>query len=95
MNWDVIECNWKQFTGHVKEQWGRLSDDHCEEIAGKRDRLAKRLEEAYGITQAESEEQIQSFERSNITYRGAIKARTHARIAAADADYMIAKAVFV
>ena len=27
MNWDRIEGNWKQFTGKVKEQWGKLTDD--------------------------------------------------------------------
>ena len=26
MNWDGIEGNWKQFTGKVKEQWGKLTD---------------------------------------------------------------------
>lgn len=91
MNWDVIECNWKQFTGHVKEQWGKLTDDQLEKIAGKRDLLVDRIHETYGITKDEAEKQIKSFEESNITYKGAIKSRTHARIAAADADYMIAK----
>ena len=27
MNWDVIEGNWKQFKGHVKEKWGKLTDE--------------------------------------------------------------------
>ena len=27
MNWDVIQGNWKQAVGKVKEQWGKLSDD--------------------------------------------------------------------
>ena len=27
MNWDQIEGNWKQFTGKVKEKWGKLTDD--------------------------------------------------------------------
>ena len=27
MNWDRIEGNWKQLTGHVKEQWAKLTDD--------------------------------------------------------------------
>jgi uncharacterized protein YjbJ (UPF0337 family) len=27
MSWDIIEGNWKQFLGKVKEQWGKLTDD--------------------------------------------------------------------
>jgi uncharacterized protein YjbJ (UPF0337 family) len=34
MNWDVIEGNWKQFKGQVKEQWGKLTDDHLDTIQG-------------------------------------------------------------
>ena len=26
MNWDRVD-NWKQFTGKVKEKWGKLTDD--------------------------------------------------------------------
>ena len=37
MNWDRIEGNWKQLTGKVKEQWGKLTDDQIDTIAGKRD----------------------------------------------------------
>jgi uncharacterized protein YjbJ (UPF0337 family) len=90
MNWDVIESNWKQFTDLVKEQWSKLSDDHLQAIAGRRDRLVAQIEETYGIAKDEAEQQVQSFEASNITYKGAIKARTYARITSAEADYLIA-----
>lgn len=40
MNWDRIEGNWKQFKSNVKQQWGKLTDDQLDVIAGKRDRLA-------------------------------------------------------
>jgi uncharacterized protein YjbJ (UPF0337 family) len=92
MNWDVIESNWKQFTDLIKEQWSKLSDDDLDKIAGRRDRLGARIEETYGISKDEAELQVQSFEASNITYKGAIKARTYARITSAEADYMIATA---
>ena len=39
MNWDRVEGNWKQMTGKVKEQWGRLTDDELAEIGGRRDQL--------------------------------------------------------
>ena len=57
MNWDRIEGNWKQLTGKIKEQWGRLTDDSLDIIAGKRDQLAGKLQESYGITKDEAERQ--------------------------------------
>ena len=46
MNWDRIEGNWKQLKGRVREQWGKLTDDQFDNIAGKRDRLAGSLQES-------------------------------------------------
>jgi uncharacterized protein YjbJ (UPF0337 family) len=63
MNWDRAQGNWKQFKGKVKEQWGRLTDDALDVIAGKRDQLAGKLQEQYGITKDEAERQIVDFER--------------------------------
>ena len=34
MDWDQIEGNWKQLTGKVKEQWGKLTDDDLVTIDG-------------------------------------------------------------
>lgn len=65
MNWNIVEGNWKQFKGKVKAQWGNLTDDHLDKIAGKRTELAGKLQEAYGITQDEAEKQIKDFEARN------------------------------
>jgi len=71
MNWDAIEGDWKQFKGQVKEQWGKLTDDHLDAIAGKRDQLAGRLQEMYGITKDQAELQVKAFERTRNDYRPA------------------------
>ena len=63
MNWDRVQGNWMQFKGKVKAQWGRLTDDSLDLIAGKRDQLAGKLQESYGITRDEAERQIAEFER--------------------------------
>jgi len=65
MNWDIVEGNWKQFKGKVKTQWGKLTDDHLDVIAGKREALAGRIQEIYGITREETEQQIKDFEKRN------------------------------
>lgn len=65
MNWDRIEGNWKQAKGKVKEQWGRLTDDHLNIIDGRRDRLLGQIQESYGIARDEAESQMQVWEKRN------------------------------
>ena len=43
MDWNRIEGNWKQFKGKVKEQWGHLTDDDLDKIAGKREQLEGKI----------------------------------------------------
>ena len=62
MNWDRIEGNWKQFKGNVKQQWGKLTDDQLDVIAGKREQLAGRIQEAYGIGKDEAEKQVAEWQ---------------------------------
>jgi uncharacterized protein YjbJ (UPF0337 family) len=62
MNWDRIEGNWKQFTGGIKSQWAKLTDDQLERIAGKREQLAGTIQETYGITKEATEKQISAWQ---------------------------------
>jgi len=62
MNWDRIEGNWRKFKGKAKQEWGRLTDDQLDVIAGKRDQLLGTIQEQYGITREEAEKQIAAFE---------------------------------
>jgi len=39
MNWEQIQGNWKQATGKAKEQWGKLTDDDLDVVAGRREQL--------------------------------------------------------
>ena len=63
MNWNVIEGNWTKYKGQIKAQWGKLTDDHLDVIAGKRDQLAGQIQESYGIAQDEADQQIKAFEK--------------------------------
>jgi uncharacterized protein YjbJ (UPF0337 family) len=62
MNWDRIEGNWKQFKGNAKQQWGKLTDDQLDVIAGKREHLSGKIQEAYGITKEVSDKQITDWQ---------------------------------
>ena len=48
---------------------GKLTDDQLDVIAGRRDQLAGQIQEAYGITKEEAEQQIKNFEGRNEDYR--------------------------
>lgn len=61
MNWERIEGDWLQFKGHVKKQWGKLTDDQIDVINGQREILAGKLREAYGIGKDEAERQIDEW----------------------------------
>lgn len=63
MNKDQWQGKWKQLTGQVKQQWGQLTDDDLDQIAGDRERLEGRIQERYGIEREEARRQIEEFER--------------------------------
>ena len=62
MNKDIIEGNWKQLKGKVKEQWGKLTDDDFDVIAGRSTELAGRIQERYGISRDEAEKQVKDWQ---------------------------------
>jgi uncharacterized protein YjbJ (UPF0337 family) len=61
MNWDQIKGNWKQYTGKMKEKWGLLTDDDVTAIAGKRTRLAGKIQERYGLAKADAHKELDAF----------------------------------
>jgi uncharacterized protein YjbJ (UPF0337 family) len=64
MNWDQIEGKWHQAKGKVREQWGKLTDDDLDVIAGRRDQFLGRLQERYGLAKSEAEKQIDEWVKS-------------------------------
>ena len=56
--------NWKQVEGRVKEQWGKLTDDDLDVIAGRRDQLAGKIQERYGTAKDDVEKQPSHWESS-------------------------------
>ena len=61
MNWDTIEGNWKKFRGKVQQQWGDLTNDDLDRIQGKRTELVGRIQERYGKSRAEAEEEVREW----------------------------------
>jgi uncharacterized protein YjbJ (UPF0337 family) len=61
MDWNRVEGNWKQMSGKVKEQWGKLTDDDLTEINGKREQLEGKLQERYGKAKDEVTKDIDTW----------------------------------
>lgn len=64
MNWDQVQGNWKQWTGKVKEKWGKLTDSDLTVIAGKREQLSGILQERYGYAKEQVEKELDEFTKS-------------------------------
>ncbi len=64
MNWDQIQGNWTQLTGKAKAQWGKLTDDDLDVIAGEREQLAGMIQERYGMAEDEVEKQLSAWEKT-------------------------------
>jgi uncharacterized protein YjbJ (UPF0337 family) len=64
MDWDRISGNWAHWRDRVRERWGRLTNDELDAVAGRRDQLVRRIQNAYGIAPAEAERQLRNWERS-------------------------------
>lgn len=64
MNWEQIEGKWKEMTGGIKEQWGKLTDDEIAQVNGKREKLSGLIQKKYGLGKEAAEDEISEFERS-------------------------------
>jgi uncharacterized protein YjbJ (UPF0337 family) len=64
MNWEQVEGKWKQMKGAARKQWGKLTDDDLEYMAGSKDQFVGRLQERYGIAKEEAQEQADQWLRS-------------------------------
>jgi uncharacterized protein YjbJ (UPF0337 family) len=61
MDWNRVEGNWKQLKGKVKEQWGNLTDDDLDKIAGKREQLEGVIQERYGLSKDAARKNIDEW----------------------------------
>jgi CsbD-like. len=57
MDNNIFEGKWKQIRGQAKVWWGKLTDDDLEKVDGKFDKLIGLLQEKYGYTKQQAEEE--------------------------------------
>jgi len=63
LNWNLIQDNWKQAAPKAKEQWGKLTDDDIDIVAGRRGQLVGKIQERYGVARYEAEKQLSEWQR--------------------------------
>jgi uncharacterized protein YjbJ (UPF0337 family) len=61
MDWNRVEGNWKQMKGKVKENWGNLTDDDLDRVAGQRDQLEGIIQERYGIAKDQARKDVDDW----------------------------------
>ncbi|MBB5753295.1 CsbD family protein [Prosthecomicrobium pneumaticum] len=61
MNRDTIAGNWKQLKGQARQQWGKLTDDDLDIIEGRREELAGKIQERYGIAKDKAEQEVDAW----------------------------------
>ena len=64
MNTDIFGGNWKQFTGEVQKQWGKLTGDQIDQVEGERHKLVGAIQESYGVARDEAEKQVAEWEKT-------------------------------
>lgn len=65
MNKDIIQGNWKEVKGKLKQQWGNLTDDEIAKMNGTRQELQGLLQKKYGYQKDKVEQEIDNFLKKN------------------------------
>jgi len=58
MNKDILKGQWKQASGTLKENWGKLTDDDLQEIDGSLEVFQGKMQEKYGMKKEEAEKEF-------------------------------------
>ena len=61
MNEDTIKGKWKQLSGKIQAQWGKLTNDDMYVAEGNTEYLVGKIQERYGIKREEAEKQVRDF----------------------------------
>jgi len=57
-----MKGKWKQVSGSLKANWGKLTDDDLQEINGNLEKFQGKMQEKYGMAKDEAKEE---FEKSH------------------------------
>lgn len=61
MNSSDLEGKWQKLKGEIRSQWGKLTDDDLERIAGNKDKLIGVVQERYGYVWDEARQMVDRY----------------------------------
>ena len=61
LNKDLMVGKWEQIKSRVKQRWGRITDDHLDQISGYYDELTGLIRERYGYTHEKARKDVDEF----------------------------------
>jgi uncharacterized protein YjbJ (UPF0337 family) len=64
MNTDIIAGNWKMVKGEAQKRWGKLTNDHLDQVEGNRQKLSGAIQKTYGVAKDEADKQVSAWEKS-------------------------------
>jgi uncharacterized protein YjbJ (UPF0337 family) len=68
MNKDIVQGNWTEIKGKLKQQWGKLTDDEISVMRGTYEELEGALQKSYGYEKDQAKKEIDAFlERNQYT----------------------------
>jgi len=65
MNSDIAEGKWKQLKGELRKQWGKLTDDQIDQIAGSQEKFEGTMQEVYGKNKDEARKEWDRLTKSH------------------------------
>lgn len=65
MDRNVGKGAFHQIKGKIKQQWGKLTDDEIDEMEGNAEILAGKLQQRYGLSREDAEQQAREFRTRN------------------------------
>jgi len=79
INYDILAGRWKQMRGELKTWWGKLTDDDFESIGGQKDKLIGLIQERYGYSREQAEQEIERHLQEYGEKTGRVVARMSAK----------------
>ncbi len=61
MDTNTSQVSFGNIKGRIKQRWRRLSDEEIDELEGRAEILAAKLQECYGWDREEAERQVREF----------------------------------
>lgn len=61
MNKELLESQWVQAKEYIRSKWDHITDEDIRQINGRYDQLVAKLQQRYGMTREEAEDEIRRF----------------------------------